>query len=185
MLYEPATPGFHGQEIVAARRGTWAAQAAASVTVAELLALRRQAEQTQLAAGQTIRRAVGIYAQATKQHAELVRASRSPQARSSEHGRPAGSSLAQLLQPLLAGERPRPSTPGGGTEGALPAVRSVRGRELRRQLEGSLATIRRQVRATHHQFQSARQAGAGPGAGHLQLVRPPEWPPTGPAIGDR
>ena len=58
-----------------------AQQATPSLTVAELLALRQQVGQTRLAAGQTIRRAVGIYAQATKQHAELVRARRLPQAR--------------------------------------------------------------------------------------------------------
>ena len=133
-----------------------AERAAPSVTVANALALRRQAGQTRLAAGgtriaarQTIRRAVGIHAQATKQHAELVRARRSPQARGSDHGQPAGSSLA------------------------------------RRQPEGSLASIRRQVRAIHHQFQFARQAGTRPGAGHLRLVPPPEWPPPSPASGGR
>ena len=116
-----------------------AAQAAPSVAAAERLALRQQAAQTRLAARRTIRRAVGIYARATKQHAELVRVRELPQARGSDHGQSAGSSLAQLLQPLLAVERPRPSPPSAGTERALPAVRSARSRELRLQLEGSLA----------------------------------------------
>jgi hypothetical protein len=154
-----------------------AAQAAPFVTAAERLALRQQAAQTRLAARRTIRHAKGIYAQATKQHTELAYARRLPQARCSDHGQPAGSSLAQLLQPLLAVERPRPSPSSAGTERALPAVRSIRSREIRRELEGSLAAIRRQVQAIHHQFQLARPAEAGPRAGHLHLVPSPNRPP--------
>ena len=136
-----------------------AAQAAPPVTVAKLLALREQAGQTRLAAGEAIRRAVGIYAQAIRQHAELAHSLRPPQV-GRDQDQPAGISLAQLLQPLFAVEPPRPTAPSTGPEPKLAAVRSIRSREIRRELEGSLVTIHCQVQAIHHHFQLTRQAPA-------------------------
>lgn len=146
-----------------------AAQAVRYVTDAELLALQQQARQTRLAASRTIIRAVGIHAQATRRHAELL-ARRPPGTRRPGHGQPAGGSLAQLLQPLFAAGQPRPPGPGTGGPVELAAVRSIRSHQLGGELDASLLAVRREVRAIHGRFQLARRAGAGPGAGVLHLV---------------
>jgi hypothetical protein len=148
-----------------------AAQAEPSVTVAEPPVIRHRALEMRVAARQSLGRAKQTHIRAIMQSVARVR-SGPPQGPGRDHRQPADSSLTQLLQPLFAVEQPRPTAPSTGTEPKLVAVRSICSRELRRELEGSLVAIRRQVQAIHHQFQLARPAEAGPGASHLHLVPP-------------
>ena len=150
-----------------------AAQAQSSVTVAEPAVIRRRALQARVAARQRLGHTQQLYFRAVMESAARVR-SNPPQGPGRDHRQPTGSSLAQLLQPLFAVEQPRPTAPSTGTEPTLAAVRTIRGRQLDRELEGSMVAIRRQVQAIHHQFQLARPAEAGPGASHLHLVPPPD-----------
>jgi hypothetical protein len=144
-----------------------------SVTVVEPAVIRHRALQMRVAARQRLGRTQQSNIRAIMQSVARVRSS-PPQGPGRNHRQPADSSLAQQLQPLSAIEQPRPTAPSTGTEPMAAAVRSIRSRELRRELEGSLVAIRRQVQAIHHQFQLARPAEAGPGASHLQLAPPPD-----------
>ena len=150
-----------------------AAQAEPSVTVAEPAVIRHRALQMRVAARQRLGQTQQTQIRAIMQSVARVRSS-PPQGPGRDHRQSADSSLTQLLQPLFAVEQPRPTAPSAGTEPALAAARSIRGRQLHRELEGSLVAIRRQVQAIHHQFQLTRPAEAGPRASQLHLVPPPD-----------
>jgi hypothetical protein len=139
------------------RRGAdMAARAEPSVSVAELAAIRAQARQLRLASRQALGIAVQAHTRATMQSAARVNAS--PADRGRDQVRPVDSSLARLLQPLLAVER-APARASPEPAGLRPFPVRTGWSEL----SASLASIRGQVRDLYRDLQ-------GTGAGHLRLV---------------
>jgi hypothetical protein len=145
-----------------------AAQAGPSVTVAELAEIRHRARQMRLTSRQAHRGTVQTYTQATMQSAARIRCSPPP---GPGRDQPGGSSLAQLLKPLL-GEAPAEAG-SVVSERELEVVRPLPNGASGWELSESLATIRRQVNDLYRDLQGTR-------AGHLRLldpVAPPGQPP--------
>jgi hypothetical protein len=156
-----------------------AAQVRPSLDVAEPAVIRHRAREMRLAARQALGRAVQAQVQATMQSAVRVHSSPPTRGRGRGQDQPAGSLLAQLLQPLLAPPALAPAEASRAvTEPELAAVHPIATREISPGLEGSLATLRSRVQAIHRQFQLARQGTVVTRTGHLRLVPPPESAPT-------
>jgi hypothetical protein len=155
-----------------------AAQVRPSLDVAEPAVIRHRAREMRLAARQALGRAVQAQVQATMQSAARVRSSPPTRDRGRGQDQPAGSLLAELLQPLLTPVTAPAEASRAVTEPELAAVHGISTREISPGLEGSLATIRSRVQAIHRQFQLARQGTVVTGTGQLRLVPPPESAPT-------
>jgi hypothetical protein len=148
-----------------------AGQAGPSITVAELVGIRRQARQMRLTSRQAHRSTVETYTQATMQSAARIRCSPPP---GPLRDQPGGSSLAQLLQPLL-GKAPA----GAGnvvSERELTVVRPLRTPASGWELSQSLANIRRQVNDLYRDLQGTR-------ASHLRLLDPAAAPASRRGVG--
>ena len=148
-----------------------AAQAGASLTVAELAGIRHQARHARQAARRALDSAIQAQTTATMQFVAGVRC-RPPPGR--DRDQPGGSSLAQLLQPLLGVG----SAEAGSavTEEELAVVQPFPTRWVGWDLSESLASIRSQVDDIYRNYRDLQGARAV----HLSLVAPAAPPLSRP-----
>jgi hypothetical protein len=146
-----------------------AVQAGPSRTVAELAGIRHQARHMRRAARQALDNAIQAHTKATMQSAAGVRCSPPP---GRGRDQPGGSSLAQLLQPLLgAGSAEAGSAV---TKEELAVVQPFPTRPSGWDLSESLASIRRQVGDIYRNYRGLQVTRPT----HLRLVDPAAPPDT-------